>query len=146
MLMEALKDKDWSVRRNAAVALGKIGDPSAVPALIEALGHHDEYFRYNSASAIVELIKKCKTIEDYERIENEIDKGCTALRRKKEDADRLIYAQIRVAELTREIAEKKDKLAPKRDLLLDDKPRPPKKGGGMYQEFRKNSPRRLMRT
>src|SRR5205807_2659426 len=36
-LIACLKDKDRAVREDAAIALGMIGDPSAVPALIEAL-------------------------------------------------------------------------------------------------------------
>src|SRR5438309_12069769 len=36
-LIALLKDKDRAVREDAAIALGMIGDPSAVPALIEAL-------------------------------------------------------------------------------------------------------------
>src|SRR3989449_9963977 len=36
-LIALLKDKDRAVREDAAIALGMIGDPSAVPALIEAM-------------------------------------------------------------------------------------------------------------
>ena len=36
-LIALLKDKDRAVREDAAIALGMIGDPTAVPALIEAL-------------------------------------------------------------------------------------------------------------
>jgi hypothetical protein len=37
-LIQALGDSDWDVRRASAEALGKLGDPQAVPALIQALG------------------------------------------------------------------------------------------------------------
>ncbi|TLY32549.1 MAG: HEAT repeat domain-containing protein [Nitrospirae bacterium] len=36
-LIALLKDKDRAVREDAAIALGMIGDPSAVPALVEAM-------------------------------------------------------------------------------------------------------------
>ncbi|SNB60284.1 HEAT repeat-containing protein, partial [Thermoflexus hugenholtzii JAD2] len=36
-LTQALQDKDGMVRRAAAWALGKIGDPQALPALTQAL-------------------------------------------------------------------------------------------------------------
>jgi len=46
MLIEALKDGDSDVRGSAANALGKIGDKSAVPQLIEALNfdHSTDFF------------------------------------------------------------------------------------------------------
>ena len=36
-LLERLKDEDRDVRRSAADALGRIGSPEAVPALLERL-------------------------------------------------------------------------------------------------------------
>jgi murein DD-endopeptidase MepM/ murein hydrolase activator NlpD len=42
-LLEALKDRDFNVRRCAADALGRFGDPSAVPAL-QRLARSDPYF------------------------------------------------------------------------------------------------------
>ncbi|OYT68825.1 MAG: hypothetical protein CFK49_12785, partial [Armatimonadetes bacterium JP3_11] len=41
-LMQALRDEDKDVRFAACEALGAIGDASAVPALIKALGDRDE--------------------------------------------------------------------------------------------------------
>jgi hypothetical protein len=46
-LREALKDKDWGIRRAAAEALAKLGEP-AIPALREAL--KDEDFRVRRAA------------------------------------------------------------------------------------------------
>ena len=47
-LIEALGDEDWDVRREAAWALGEIGDARAVPSLIEAL--RDEDWRVREAA------------------------------------------------------------------------------------------------
>jgi HEAT repeat protein len=51
-LVEKLKDKDSTVRRNAADALGQNGDKEAVPALIKALGDEDLFVRRFAAQAL----------------------------------------------------------------------------------------------
>ncbi len=50
-LIHKLKDKDGSVRRNAASALVEIG-PAAVPALIAALKDEDKEVRWRAAFAL----------------------------------------------------------------------------------------------
>jgi len=56
-LIKALRDQaNWHVGREAAVALGRIGDPTALPALREAAGHKVGHVREAAAEAI-------KTIE-----------------------------------------------------------------------------------
>jgi phycocyanobilin lyase alpha subunit len=59
VLIQALTDEDdrtgvggYPLRRNAARALGKLGDPQAVPALIHALGCSDFYVREAAAQAL----------------------------------------------------------------------------------------------
>jgi phycocyanobilin lyase subunit alpha len=59
VLIKALKDDEdrtgvggYPLRRNAARALGKLGDRQAVPALMEALGCEDFYVREAAAQAL----------------------------------------------------------------------------------------------
>ena len=61
-LIQALGDSGWEVRRAAAEALGAIGDPQAVPPLIQALGHETNPFadyrdavRRAAAEALVKI-------------------------------------------------------------------------------------------
>ena len=54
-LIDALKDKDLGVRRNAAWALGRMKDPQAVPALIKALKDESSYVRRAAAVALGEI-------------------------------------------------------------------------------------------
>lgn len=61
-LIQALQDEDdrteaggYPLRRNAARALGKLGDRSAVPALIECLSCSDAYVREAAAQALEAL-------------------------------------------------------------------------------------------
>jgi HEAT repeat protein len=51
-LVQMLSDKDWQVRREAAWALGEIGDPKAVPFLIRSLRDKDKYVRRAAAWAL----------------------------------------------------------------------------------------------
>jgi len=50
-----LNDIDTGVRFRAALSLGKIQDKEAVPALIKALSHRDEYVRESAASALGQI-------------------------------------------------------------------------------------------
>ena len=50
-LTKALKDKDWSVRREAAAALGEIQDPKAVGPLIQALKYEKKNPRLVTTAA-----------------------------------------------------------------------------------------------
>jgi HEAT repeat protein len=56
-LIQALKDQDWQVRNQAAVALGVIGPEAktAVPALIDALQAEDKYLRSHAATALGQI-------------------------------------------------------------------------------------------
>jgi HEAT repeat protein len=52
-LVKALNDRDFiSIRWRAAIALGKTGDPSAVPALITALADENDHVREEVAEAL----------------------------------------------------------------------------------------------
>lgn len=50
--VQALRSSVPSVRRHAAVSLGRVGDPSAVPALIEALDDPEKEVRREAAKAL----------------------------------------------------------------------------------------------
>ena len=66
-MIKKLEDEDWSVRRNAAIALGEIGEPAkeAVPALIKALDDKNEFVRGDA----VDALKKIGTPEAMEALE-----------------------------------------------------------------------------
>jgi len=54
-LVHLLVDRDPAVRREASVALGRIGDHAAVPALLEALGEADSFAAWSIRWAIREI-------------------------------------------------------------------------------------------
>src|SRR5262245_27068730 len=61
-LIKALKDDDWQVRNQAAVALGAIGPEAkaAVPALIDVLQEEDKYFRSHGAVALGKIGREAR--------------------------------------------------------------------------------------
>lgn len=61
-LIQALKGQDRVIRRQAAAALGEIGDEQAVEPLIQALKDEDRYMRRKAAGALGE-IKDARAVE-----------------------------------------------------------------------------------
>ena len=135
-LIEAIMDEDWYVREQAVEGVENIGKP-AVPALIEALRNERSIVQEFAAGNLRWIAEKCETMEELGKIEKQLEEYLVVLKKERPDKTTLINAQMTIAKLTRIIAKKKNKLAPKKDLLLDDKPKPPKKGRGVYQVSRK---------
>ncbi|MDG3003701.1 HEAT repeat domain-containing protein [Paludisphaera mucosa] len=54
-LAKLLSDRDPAVRREAAIALGRLGDRAVVPALLASLGDGDRYAAWTIRRAILEL-------------------------------------------------------------------------------------------
>ncbi len=137
-LIEALKDEGFS--GEATIALGEIADASAVPALIEALMDEDDSIvdivRWGAARVLGKIIGKCEKIEDFETVEKEIIEASRLLRKGPHNRTFRIEARLQLVKLLTQIAEKKNAIAPKRDLLLPDTIKEPKKGG-VYNSMRK---------
>ena len=55
MEIERLKSGNYRVRRNAAEALGRIGDAAAVPALIDAMADEDAGVSSNAVFALQQI-------------------------------------------------------------------------------------------
>jgi HEAT repeat protein len=53
--ISALDDEDWGVREDAAVALGRLGDPRSVQPLIRALRDQDQAVRNAATTALMAL-------------------------------------------------------------------------------------------
>lgn len=54
-LIAALNDYNKHLRREAAIALGLIGDAAAVDSLTRLLTHPDKYLRRNAAKALIRI-------------------------------------------------------------------------------------------
>mgnify|MGYP003411311601 CR=1 FL=1 len=51
-MIQALQDEDWKVRRSAADALWGLREPSAVPALVEAMFDKNDVVRQAAGGAV----------------------------------------------------------------------------------------------
>jgi len=61
-LIELLQDENWSIRREAIIALGEVGNPQAIDPLIGALDDEEESVSLHAANALLELVDK-KSVE-----------------------------------------------------------------------------------
>jgi HEAT repeat protein len=135
-LIEALNDENCDVRVRAVHALGEIKVVSAVPVLIEALKDEDASVRYGAAHALGDILKTCKTIDRVCEFEARLKEGLELVK-KHSNRDEIAGIGLEVSQLRIEAAKKKNELAPKRDIILDGIPRPPKKGGTIYHSMRR---------
>jgi HEAT repeat protein len=66
----ALDDKDWTIRKNAAEALGASGNINAIPFLIETIDDLDEDVRVSVIKSLGNLISKIQEIEILSQYDN----------------------------------------------------------------------------
>jgi HEAT repeat protein len=163
-LIDLLQDEEKEMRYDAALILGAIGSTSAIPTLtyvlkneeilwnsaIEALGYigdfstvpvlmetmNRKHFEVPSANALKRVIKKCKNPSELIDLEDRLTASLGKLRKRCQDKREAKKAVLKVAELKMEIADRKNELAGKKDILLPDKPKPPKKGQ-MFNQLRR---------
>jgi HEAT repeat protein len=142
-LIEALKYRDKTVRWMAAFALGDIANAKsrnkeaaiAVPALIEALSDK-KIVRERAARVLGKILKNCKTIDAVIEFEASLQEGLKIVKKhgKKYEITRIEFETSKLRMLA---AQRKNELAPKRDIILDDIPRPPKGSGKIYRAVAK---------
>jgi len=128
-LFEALKDTDEEVRIVAARELNKIKDASAIPALVETLGDNSDRVRWIVTSALEGILRNCKTFNELEKFEKRLMGRFENLIKKTWKHGELTIIRMQFSKLSSLAAKQKNSLVSKRDLLLDDVPKPPKKGG-----------------
>jgi HEAT repeat protein len=144
-LAAALSDKNASVQSCAASALGYAaqygaGMTVAILALAKALSDKISGVRWNAASALGKAIEKCATIEALDEMETRLRGEHGALKEKYRYGKEAELARLGSAfsKLISEAARRRDALVPERDILLDDLPKPPKKGRGeIYCQMRR---------
>jgi hypothetical protein len=135
-LINTLKNVDWIVCSNVVYALGLIGDPSAIPALIKVMKGGGKYLPEKAAEALGHIINNFKNIDDVERFEAYLSEYLNDMKKKGADKKEIMNIRLNFAELKMKIAEKKNELTGKKDILLPDKPKPPEKGR-MYNQLRR---------
>jgi hypothetical protein len=127
-LIEILKNKDAEEWNMAFVALGNIKNISAVPALFTLLNYKEKARRSIAAHSIRKIIENCKSIDEVQFVEKKLTEGLALVKTKYRDKKEFKKVQFQVLKLKIHIAERKNELAEKKDILLPDKPKLPKKG------------------
>ncbi len=109
---------------DARCALEDIGAPS-VPDLIVALVDENPVVIDKASKTLWRILEKCDDTEKLDLFDEKLAEGCARLKDKLVDSEN-IGAQIWILKLAKVVAAKKNSLAPRRDILLDGKPMPPK--------------------
>jgi hypothetical protein len=133
-LICALKDNSWPVRNEAGVLI-EMGDTVVMP-LICALEDENLNLRGEAAWLLEKLFNKYKKVEEVQKFEDNLIEGLARLKKKCRDKREVKKIKFHVAKWRMKAAEKKNELAGKKDILLPDKPKPPKKGQ-MFNRLRR---------
>ena len=134
-LAKALSDGNEDVRVNAAWALGNAARNGAdiavaMPALVGALSDGDTWVKANAAWALEKVIEKYTSIEPLNEMETKLQESYDSVKKRylsPKDAE-LVGIGLMFSRLMNAIAKARNELTPQRDILLDDIPKPPKKG------------------
>jgi HEAT repeat protein len=148
-IIDILKCGNHEERKCAALALGEIGNKRAIPDLVISLGDlkrsgldflnlpqdDGEHIRLAICSSLERILDRCKTPKSVEEFERLLQIGFSELV-KKPDLCNLAITKVDVGQLRGRSAKKKNKLIKDQGILLNDIPKPPKKGR-IYQRLRR---------
>jgi hypothetical protein len=140
-LAAALSDADMRVQGSASSALQiAVADVNSCHAALSELVESFSYGtgRWRAAMALEGSIGKCPSLEAVDAAEARLREEYDALKQKRWYGKEAELARIGVSfsRLINETAKRRDALAANRDIMLDDKPKPPKQGP-MYQKIRR---------
>jgi HEAT repeat protein len=135
-LVNALEDQDEHVSANAANALAGAAEAEAdmtvaVPALINALLNKNEEMRMKANIALKYAARSLADCEKVKEFEEKLQEGYSFLVKgcKNGKNERMLSeARLQISKLRIAAAQKKDKLARDKGILLTDIPKPPKRG------------------
>jgi hypothetical protein len=110
---------------------------AALSALANVLSDGNRIVRSYADEALNHVIQKSTSIELLNEMEMKLKESYSTKRKEyRYGKEReLVQIELVFSKLMAEIAKRKNELAPKRDILLDDIPKPPKKGE-IYQQIR----------
>jgi HEAT repeat protein len=127
-----LSCKDSLAKYDAIRLLGESGRIFFVPLLIDAL--KDNSMRLEISLALEKICMECTTMESISRMEIKALEGINDLRKGLMKRD-FLEIGFEIAKLKMAIAKKKNELSKDKGILLDDKPKPPRRNK-MYQRLR----------
>jgi hypothetical protein len=141
-LVEALKDEDERVQKVAHEAIIGIGSIAVIELMITP-NYGDARFREKTSNLVSLLLnnpdfQNCNEISELREFENRLQEIHDSLRNLG-DKNTLKKIGINLTRLRTAVVNRRNKLATQttNDIILDDKPKPPKKG--MYQQIKRTT-------
>jgi hypothetical protein len=135
VLISALEDNHPNTRGNAIEALSKLKDHRAVAPLLVTFGDELQFVRDKVYLALWNMLIACKSPEQLGLVWESLQQSYEA-QKKEANGSRLNHIETGFAKIKIVFADMNNRLAGAKDLLLDDKPKPPK-GGKMFQSLRR---------
>jgi hypothetical protein len=111
-------------------ALISIGNAS-IPALVEAFFDGKDVLKSYANEVSIKILLKCETKEQVKDFEAKLYEGMARLKRKSRNDP----IPMEIAKLKQGVTRRKNQLSKDKGILLDAKPKPPKKG--MFQQARR---------
>jgi len=131
--IEAAKDENVNVRRNAMWCIRDEEDVSTLPTVIPAFQDADESVREAAMQAIEYLVKSSKKSSELDLIEKGINGLFKRTGSKKKSKKLEQKIRLRLIKAKNDIAIKRNEIAEDKGVMLDDLPKPPGRRGGMYR-------------
>ncbi len=125
------------------IEAGKACRETAISALVDSLGEPDDVLRQHARPEMIlqKAVLGRESAKSLDELAAEFRKGYSAARKKYQFQDKAWLCRIerRLYLVLGKIANKKNELASKRDILLEGKPKAPKAGARIYQTTRRVS-------
>jgi HEAT repeat protein len=141
LLVGLLEYEVAAVKSAIAETLERIGGNSVVPGLIGRLNDPSEQVRENSFLVLGRFVEGCKSMDNLQEFEKMLMEGSDSLMKEMDDALIRVDSSTFVERLQDKVEGKKKRLALQLDVLLDDKPKPPKKDMGAHHKVRRATSR-----
>jgi HEAT repeat protein len=127
------EDKNRKVRETIAELLGIFGEITAVPALVKSLNQSS--VNLSAIDSLHRIFGHCDSIENVLQFEREFQKANEQVKcMKMNKSSDILFREI--AKLKMAIAQKKNELTGKQDILVKGFPKPPKRSK-IYQQLRR---------
>ena len=142
-IVRCLGHENWKVREMATKALLIIAGKNpgtreifqAVPALVELLKEKDYHAPRVALAWLHGILDECKTAESRRIFEKRLEEGYDRLMKMPLEREEILEIRMKYAKLRMELAHKMNELSEDKGIVLDDIPKPPKKGT-IYQRLR----------
>jgi hypothetical protein len=130
-----LRNGEIKSQQIAIEILEHIGTSSAINELVVALDTKNKVITNPIGRVFVRMLSRCRTIGELNQFEQKVTSAYNQLLNERKKPKECMDAGMAVAKLRKLITKRRNELTKDKGILLDDIPKPPKKG--MYQQARR---------